>query len=42
MWKRDVLRTDDFFKMKDMVHRLRKSRKNEAANAGGGSTVTQK
>ena len=29
MWKRDMVRSDDFFKMKDMVGRLKKQRKNE-------------
>ena len=30
MWKRDFLRGDDFYKMKDMVSKLKKHRSNEA------------
>jgi hypothetical protein len=37
VWKKDMLRTDDFQKMKEMVVRLRKHRINEARGAEGGS-----
>lgn len=30
VWKKDMLRTDDFSKMKDMISKLRKHRVNEA------------
>lgn len=40
VWKKDMLRQDDFTKMKEMVGRLRKVRQNEVkggGNLGGGS-----
>lgn len=35
VWKKDMLRQDDFSKMREMVTRLRKHRQNEAKSAGG-------
>ncbi len=46
VWKKDMLRQDDFSKMKEMVQRLRKHRVNEAkcssepSTAGQANTVT--
>jgi len=37
VWKKDMLRTDDFQKMREMVVRLRKHRVNEARSAEGNS-----
>jgi hypothetical protein len=37
VWKKDMLRQDDFGKMKEMVTRLRKVRQNEAKTAPDGS-----
>ena len=37
VWKKDMLRTDDFSKMKEMVQRLRKHRVNEVKGAAEGT-----
>jgi len=36
VWKKDMLRQDDFTKMKEMMGRLKKVRVNEAKTLGGG------
>jgi hypothetical protein len=36
VWKKDMLRQDDFTKMKEMMGRLKKVRVNEAKTMGGG------
>ena len=41
MWKKDILRHDDFGKMKDMVTRLRKHRVNEQAGAKDPSNTSK-
>lgn len=37
VWKKDMLRQDDFTKMKEMMGRLKKVRINEAKILGGGA-----
>lgn len=39
VWKKDMLRQDDFTKMREMVTRLRKHRVNEAAVKNSGMTA---
>lgn len=39
VWKKDMLRQDDFQKMREMVVRLRKHRVNEARSATEGSSA---
>ena len=34
MWRRDILRSDDTNRIKDMVGKMKKLRRNEATNAG--------
>ena len=42
MWKKDILRNDDFCKMKDMVQRLRKHRTNEVAGVNSSNPINSK